>query len=177
MPRIPRELGVSASCDDEEVGVKLPRMEIAWVMFVIAIAAFDLTAIRAFLDYNSPFGDELLMGALPMSNVLAVGLLIGQRRRGSSPFLMGFETFGALALASCVALTISFPRNNGPIYSYMKFFIDPIAAVIGQDRPFVLIPIACSVAVLMVGLPQVAIALTGGYVFRWLSRGGGLTVG
>jgi hypothetical protein len=36
----------------------------------------------------------LALGAIPMANVLAVGLLIGVWRRGRRPFLWGFETFG-----------------------------------------------------------------------------------
>jgi hypothetical protein len=75
--------------------VKLHRIRIAWVMFAIAIAALDFAAIRAFLDYPGPFGEELLLGALPMSNVMAVGILIGRWRPGSSSFLLGFEKFGA----------------------------------------------------------------------------------
>jgi hypothetical protein len=75
--------------------VKLPPIQIAWVMFAIAIAACDFTAIRAFLDYPGPFGEELLLGALPMSNVMAIGIMIGRWRPGRRSFLLGFETLGA----------------------------------------------------------------------------------
>jgi hypothetical protein len=111
---------------------------------------------------------EPLLGALPMSNVLAFGLLIGRRRRESSPFLLGFEIFGALAVASSVAVSILFPGRNGAIFSYVSLLLSPIEAVISRDQPFVFIPTACSLAVLMLGLPQVAVAVTGGYLFRWL---------
>jgi hypothetical protein len=136
-------------------------------MLAVAIAAIDLTAIRAYLGPSSPFGDELLLGALPMANVLAGGILFGQRRPGSNPFLLGFEIFGALALASYVVLTISFPGPGGPIYSYVSTVLEPVVALIGHDNPIVFIPIVCLVAVVMLLWPQVAIALIGGVVARW----------
>ena len=37
---------------------------------------------------------EVVSGALPMANVLAVGLLIAQQRPGSRPFMLGFGAFG-----------------------------------------------------------------------------------
>ena len=55
----------------------------------------------------------LILGALPMANVLAVGILIGQRRPGSRPFLLGFEAFGAMALALYVALASFFGDPMG----------------------------------------------------------------
>jgi hypothetical protein len=39
-----------------------------------------------------------------MANVLAVGILVGQQSPRSRPFLLGFEAFGAMALAFYVAL-------------------------------------------------------------------------
>jgi hypothetical protein len=45
-----------------------------------------------------------------MPNALAVGTLIGKQRVGSRPFLLGFEAFGAMALAFFVALATCVPR-------------------------------------------------------------------
>ena len=86
--------------------MKVPRFRIAWVMVAVAIAAFDFAAIRALVDSPSPAGDELLFGALPMANVLVAGLLIGRQRPHSRPFFVGFELFGAIALASYIALAL-----------------------------------------------------------------------
>ena len=146
--------------------MKVPRFRIAWVMVAVAITALDFTAIRAVLSGPSPWGEELLIGALPMLNVLAVGLLIGQQRPGSLPFLLGFELLGAIALASYVALARLFPGPRGPVYSYVSILLDPIVANIGRERPFVFIPIASSVVVVMLGLPQLAFALIGGFLSR-----------
>jgi hypothetical protein len=69
-------------------------------MVLVAIAALNFGAIRA-LWYDLATGrnsnrlEVLGLGALPMANVLAVGLWINLGRRGSRPFLLGFEVFGA----------------------------------------------------------------------------------
>ena len=47
-----------------------------------------------------------------MANVLVVGMLVAQRRPGSRPFLLGFEAFGAMALALYIALADSLPREG-----------------------------------------------------------------
>jgi hypothetical protein len=49
-------------------------------------------------------GELLVGGALPMATLLVVVLLIGYRRRSSRLFILGFESFGALALALYVVL-------------------------------------------------------------------------
>ena len=89
--------------------MKVPRFRIAWVMAFVAVAALDLGARRALNDLANRLLmlthsnrlphmiHALLMGALPMANVLVLALVIGHRRRGSR-FLLGFEVFGATAL-------------------------------------------------------------------------------
>lgn len=75
------------------------RFRIASVMAIIAIAALDIAVIRAIPVIGAPKSELLVLGALPMANVLAVGLLILRPRSGSRPFLLGFVGFGAMALA------------------------------------------------------------------------------
>ena len=41
-----------------------------------------------------------------------------------------------------------------------------IERTIGNDRPFVMIPIVCVVAVALLGYPKVAFALAGGFLSR-----------
>jgi hypothetical protein len=173
LARFPPELGVSAQFDDQVVALRIPRIRIAWVMVAIAIAAVGLTVIRALNDYRTPIGELLILGAVPMANVLAVGLLIGQQRPGRRAFLLGFETFGAMALALYVVLTVFFGDPSGALTffgdlmtSYVDLVIDPINEFIGRDQPLVYIPIACAVCVIMLGWPQVAIAFLGGFLFR-----------
>jgi hypothetical protein len=137
-------------------------------MVAVAIAAIDFAAIRAFLGpHPDSLGRQkyalLLLGAVPMGNVLAVGMLVGQRRCGSRLFNMGFEAFGAMALALFIALAVYFPRVVMP---YLMPFVDPMERVIGPNHPFVLIPTQGVVAVVMLGGPQVVTALVGGFLSR-----------
>ena len=143
--------------------MKVPRFRIAWVMVAIAIAALDFTAIRMASDRIIPSGELLELGALPMANVLAVGLLIGQRRRGSRPFLLGFEAFGAMALAVYVVLAGFSPHR---VIDYLELLLDPIRRTIGLDRTVALIATIYPVGVVMLGLPQLAFALIGGFLSR-----------
>jgi hypothetical protein len=149
--------------------VRLPRFRIAWLMVAVVIAALDFGAIRAFLDPRMngpgrPPGILLLLGALPMANVLAVGVLIGQRRPGSRPILLGFETFGAMALAAFVALAICFPREV--VIPYLHPLIRVLEQNIGRDRPLVFMPVLLVGSIVMLGLPQLAVALLGAFLFR-----------
>jgi hypothetical protein len=135
-------------------------------MLAVAILAVNFAAIRAFLDYTSPLGEVLLFGALPMANILAVGLLIAQRRPRTRPFLLGFELFGAIELASYFAFASWFPNPGGPIRWYVSIVLDPIVATMGQTRSLVTLPAIWLVVLFMLGLPQVAFALIGGFLSR-----------
>src|SRR4051794_35774045 len=83
-------------------------------MVFVTLAVLDLGAIRALSSLQFRANRDgslrlaqtigaLLLGALPMANVLMFGLVIGLPRRGRRPFLLGFETFGATALALYIA--------------------------------------------------------------------------
>jgi hypothetical protein len=153
----------------QEVAVIAPRFRIAWVMVAVAIVALDFWVIRALLGpHTSVIGHQrdmfLLLGALPMANVLTVGMLAAQRRPGCRPFLMGFEMFGGMALALFIALATCFPREV--VMPYLTPFLAPVEMFIGPGRPFVYIPIGgLVVAVMLVG-PQVVFALVGGVLSR-----------
>jgi hypothetical protein len=149
---------------DERIAVKVPRFRIAWVMIAIAIAALDFAAIRTVLDFKSPLGAVLLSGALPMANVLIVGLVIAQQLPKTRLFLVGFELFGAIALASCIALALSFP--GGPIRPYVSMVLDPILATMGPAPPVIRFPIIWCVVPVMLAWPQGAFALIGGFLSR-----------
>ena len=103
----------------------------------------------------------MVLGALPMANVLAVGILIGQRRPGSRPFLLGFEAFGAMALALFLALEF-LPRCGSVI---LRRTICEWTGIMGPST-FRFHPIAGFVGAVMLGLPQVAFALIGGFLSR-----------
>jgi hypothetical protein len=135
-------------------------------MVAVAIAALDFAAIRAFLDIPEVF--FLVLGAVPMANVLAVGILVGQQRPGSRPFLLGFEAFGAMALALFVAVALAsfFLDNDGLILSYLAPVVGPMEKYLPLNRPLVSMPIACFAYMVMLGWPQVVFALIGGSLSR-----------
>jgi hypothetical protein len=133
-------------------------------MVAVAIAALDFAVIRA--TCNSRAGELLMLGALPMANVLAVGMLIAQRSPGRRPFLLGFEVFGAMALALFVALVFLGEDDISLIDYYLVLLVDPLEKHIGRDRPWVFIPILIGDVVTMLGLPQLAFAFMGGSLSR-----------
>jgi hypothetical protein len=142
--------------------MKVLRFRIAWLMVAVAVAALDFGAIRAMLNFRE--GISLILGALPMMNVLVICMLIGRRRPENRPFLFGFEAFGVLALAIYVALWSFLPDEA--LRPYIELFIVPLERLIGRGRPLVFIPITCFVGVVILGWPQVAFALIGGSLSR-----------
>jgi hypothetical protein len=67
-----------------------------------------------------------------------------------------------MALALFVVLATRF--GNEVVFPYASLFIEPVWKIIG--RTVVYIPIAYSVGVVALGLPQVAFALIGGFLSR-----------
>jgi hypothetical protein len=144
--------------------MKAPRFRIAWVMVAVSVAALDFAVMRMVLDHHIGAASELIdMGGLPIANLLAVGLFIGQKRRGSRPFLLGFKAVGVMALALYVALAVFSPQTVIP---YLELSLEPIRSTIGLDRTIVLNATIYSVVVVMLGWPQVAFALIGGFLSR-----------
>jgi hypothetical protein len=150
---------------DKEVALNLPRfrISISWLMVAIAIAALNFAAIQASFEFEWHMGELLTLGAIPMANVLAVGMLIGVHRLRNLPFLLGFEAFGITGLPQYVYLAISSPTSHGAIDSYVRLLLDPMVKIIGH-HPFGFFPIVCFVAVVMLGLPQLVFALIGGFL-------------
>jgi hypothetical protein len=151
--------------------VKAPCFRIAWIMVAVAIIAVDFGAIRAATGAGTWLAVGLLLvGALPMANVLVVGMLIARQRLRSRPFLLGFEGFGAIALALYIYLATSSPLSplsaEGPIESYLRLAFDPLNAVIRPYGPFVRSAIQLLVGVLMLIGPQLVFALIGGFLSR-----------
>ena len=146
--------------------MKVVRFRIARVMVGIAIAALDFAAIRAMLGYQETL--LLVLGALPTANVLAIGMLVGQRRLRNRPFLLGFEAFGATALASFIAydtLSFFFPAGYALLNWYLAPVFVPLRKFIGQSGPFASV-VEILGYVFMLGWPQVVFALIGGFLSR-----------
>jgi hypothetical protein len=143
--------------------VKSPRFRISSLMVAVAIAALDSWAIVGIeLD---KVGILLVFGALPMANVLVVGLLTARHRPATRPYLLGFEAFGATALALYIILVTTCHGHDGPIFYFIEFMGDALRRIIGQDHPS-FIPIAWFLFVVVLGAPQLALALIGGFLSR-----------
>ena len=138
----------------------MPRFRIAWAMVFVAVVAVNIAAVRAAADAHSITGALLALGAMPMAIVLAIGVLVGYQRHGSRPFLLGFELFGAIALALFAVLAAFFTQKF--LGFYLAIFVDPLSKIVGPDLHFIHI----LVAYVALGFPQVAFALIGGFLSR-----------
>jgi hypothetical protein len=106
----------------------------------------------------------LFLGALPMANVLAVGMLVAHQRPRSRRFLFGFEVFGVSALAFYIAL-VRFQRQA--LILYISYVNGPI--LFARFPPDVVeFSIVFCIAFAMLSLPQVALAAIAGLFARTL---------
>ena len=99
-----------------------------------------------------------------MANILAVGVLVGRRRSACGTFILGFAVFGALALAFFVFLASCFRGER--VDPYPDLALRPVFEIIGLERPRTYLLVAGLVAAGVLGLPQLAFALTGGFLSR-----------
>jgi hypothetical protein len=147
--------------------MRLPRFGIASMMALVVIAALDCAAYRAcyytFWTNHAAWAnqlDVLFIGAVPMSNVLIVGLLLALRRRGNRPFLLGFEVFGLVAWVAYIAL-VAFHCHT-LVRPYLFRFQDPVFDAIGRSQAH--IPIFVFTAAVILGWWQLTLALIGGFI-------------
>jgi hypothetical protein len=103
--------------------------------------------------------NALLLGVLPMVNVLAGVILIGDQHSGSRPFLMGFVAFGVMALALCVALIF---HDSEPLNVYVGLLFKHWGMVLWHSPS----SISACVTAVWLGLPKLAFALLGGFLSR-----------
>jgi hypothetical protein len=135
-------------------------------MVGVAIAAINFGVMREVVRSRSARDIGMLLGSLPMVNVLIVGVLITRRRPGWRSFLLGFEVFGAMSVVLYMTLAYHFEIEIER--TYLKPLIDLLQKTIGQDRPNAFISVLYVGVMFMVGLPQLAFALIGGFVSRRL---------
>ena len=141
-------------------------------MGVVAITALDIAVIPAIgrSQEGSLFSDTdrmLLLGALPMANVLAMGLLAGMHRLGSRSFLLGFEAFGVISLAFYICMATLYAEPV--LRNYIAPPVDHIVGTIGPGRPVRSFLAVYSAAIAMLVLPQLVVALFGGLLARPLN--------
>ncbi|WP_435010666.1 hypothetical protein P12x_001945 [Tundrisphaera lichenicola] len=146
--------------------MRVIRFEISSLMVLIAIFAIDLWTIQTCYARPGPSQgltpinlvnqiDLLVRGALPMANILAIGLILGLRRQKIHPSLPGFEAFGVLALA-LYSISIIYACHH----RYLRY---------GDFVPAILVnqPIVRQVvASIFLVSPQLGFALLGGFLTR-----------
>jgi hypothetical protein len=150
--------------------VKALRFRIAWVMVFVALAALDFTAIRAVFDHRGPTSYLLGLGAMPLTNILVIGLLVGHWRRRGRRFLMGFEVFGMMALGAYAILASLFAKEL--VIPYIRLlhtpFIINVENSIRMSHESYFLIYYLILAVLL-GLPLLAFGLIGGFFCRGLA--------
>src|SRR5947209_3049522 len=133
-------------------------------MAVVAIIAVDCMAVRSLTQADTVFGPLWGFGFLRMVNALAFAVVILSTRRRRRPFLWGFESFGAAAVASYLLWALSCPDA---IEHCLVFLLAPLLQGWGVDStedtygPILM----ASFAVLFL-LLQLAFGLIGGFLSR-----------
>jgi hypothetical protein len=151
--------------------VTIPRLRIAEIMAVVALTALDFGVGQALLKIafseirpNSDTAWLLILGAVPMANILAIGLAIGHSRRGGRPFLVGFAIFGAIALASYSAVATLYPDRflNSYLWLFLRYLPYPHA------KPPWSLGLVLVASAVVLGLPQLVFTILGGILLRKL---------
>ena len=140
--------------------MRSPRFSIAGLMALVAIIAVDCGIISAFLNRSvlgPEISDLIAVGALPMENLLAFGLMAlweaRSRRRSSRPLLARFEVCGGIALLGfLVCATLA----THPIHEGVGRLLRPLGPG----------PLFLTAAAMICLLPQIGLALVG----LWLDR-------
>jgi hypothetical protein len=144
---------------------------IASIMTWVLIAALDLGVIRAWFGLRMPppskvtwWIDSLVLGALPVANVLVIILVNSCRRRGPGPFVLGFEAFGVVALLLYVVGAIFLTEELVLPYVNLAYaLIEDSEGILTGPHMELIVPF---IAVVMLSVPQIGFALIGGFIFR-----------
>jgi hypothetical protein len=146
-----------------EAAVKLPRLTISGLMTLVLLVALDIWACKGLLMGGPLFvpdlSDLLVFVALPMANILAIGLYPflmlrhedGEGRHG----LVGFEVGGLAALLIFLACSLTMTH---PLHEGVGHLLTSIGLVHG--------PVFLVSAATLLLLPQVALALLGARLGR-----------
>jgi hypothetical protein len=166
--------------------MRTPVASIRNLLVVVLVIALDCYLIQYCLDDDSYLPYEGLplwfrvgfAGSLPMANAVVVGgALILPWRKGSRPLLAGFVLAGAFALAALLALSLVLPKDwFTPIYltahdSWWKLYLD-YHYTFGLSRKDYLFTAEMVLFTVLFTIPEFLIAMTGGLLALWSSRGG-----
>ncbi len=141
--------------------MKCFRFSIWSLMAVVLLVALDCMAINMFLGrlpFPASLSELIFLGALPMANLLAIGLFrLWKERNGrgrTRPFLVGFEVFGGVALLLFfVCIWVAPDSLHDGVGGYLRSL---------SLRPGDPLLFTGAVAILL--LPQLALASVGGWL-------------
>lgn len=131
------------------------RCSITGLMAIVALVALDCVVVRTPLSGRSLTAGMLLLGGLPMANILAAVLLTPDRseRDPYRPWVVGFEVVGWTALLLYAACAYAHPDV------LRESVVQSLKSLRSLGNPAFL---AAVVAVLSV--PQLGLALLGGWL-------------
>jgi hypothetical protein len=139
--------------------MRVPRFTISGMMALVLVVALDAGACKALLG-GPDLTDLILFGALPMANVLALGLypilMSRYERQGGRPGWVGFEVGGLAALLFYLAcsLTMTHPLHEGVGHLLRAIGLVPSSTIFLAG------------AVVLLLLPQLALAILGAQLGR-----------
>jgi hypothetical protein len=144
-----------------------PRISVQSVMAAMIVIALDCVMVRA-VESRPGLTTTLqlvIWGALPMANLLAVGLALLLRESGGRrPFLRGFVAFGAIALGAFVGCALLW---RGWIVERLETILTPLVGAMDSDiSPAWMAIVQLGVLPAFLLLPQLLVALVGGVLTR-----------
>ncbi len=141
--------------------MKCFRFSISSLMAVVLLVALDCMAINIFLSrplFPASLSELIFFGALPMANLLAIGLFrLWKERNGrvrTRPNLVGFEVFGGIALLLFFVCIWVAPDS---LHDRVGVFLRSLSLRPGD-------PLLFAGAVVILLLPQLALASVGGWL-------------
>jgi len=149
--------------DIKEAAVKLTRLTISDLMALVLLVALDIwvgKALRGIPLFVPDLSDLIIFGALPMASVLAIGLYPILRShhepKRDRPGMVGFEIGGLAALLAFLvcSLILTRPLHDG---------VGDLLRAIGLGPPG---PVFLTAAVVLLLVPQLAVALLGVWLYR-----------
>jgi hypothetical protein len=151
------------------------RLKIASLLVLIVGIGLDLAAIRAWFIYRTNgrviFNNiEVLgLGALPVANALAIGLIGWRIRPRWRPFLAGFIAFGMLALTVYIGLV--YWSTESVIMPLLLSILRPVSRAIRYANPIWRTGAFYTITVVMLITPLLLAAVIGGVVtHKYLER-------
>jgi hypothetical protein len=147
-----------------------PHTSIARLMLVIAILAFPCGVLGSVLNGRPMFGLDFCLdtGLIPSVTIL-IGLSPTAVRRGrSQPFIAGFVAAGWLAVMVYIGCCRMFPTT---IAAPALYYINEIEPRFMNADTFELYSVSLLARGTIMAVPQVLIALAGGWLASLAARG------